>query len=1201
MAILQSPGVSVTVIDESFYTPAAAGTVPLMFVASASDKPNASGTGTAQGTTAANAGKVWTITSQRDLVDTFGTPLFYTDVNSNPIHGGELNEYGLQAAYSLLGVTSKAYVVRADFDLGQLVPQASVPVGAPASGTYWIDTDNTLYGVNEWDATNKVFVNKTLANSGLNIIDNTNVDDVADLTDGVYTPKDSFGKIGTYAIVNTSANTNQLWFKNSDNMWVVVGTNKQTAFGDGWSSDCWQTSWPVVKSTGLNSPTTSNQFYLNEIEVTIGTTDVDNIALAINTVMADYGVGARVVSGKLYLYADASATSDGTTKDGAISLMDKDAGTLASLGFTEGDYPAVTLKIDTHTKVPAYRTGKNPTGSVYVKTTSPNLGANWAVKYFNGATQTWGTTAAPLYPNSPTALVAFDKAGGGRNIDVGKIYIETNYDHGTGLDDTSPKLAEFKAYRRDAKGSTTITSNLGAFTSFPSLGKGVSGFTVTEQGTDYASGTYNLDISAPNIVGGIQAAGTVTFANGSVDSVNVTTIGSGYTTTATAILTSVTTTGTTATFEVVLTNDLTYGLTIKESQVGTTAYSSEINVEFTQGTVEEFAAAVSSAIPSGMNLSVTYNPTAKTFSFSHPAGGDILFKGGTFSPLPLLGFSTYNFTTKTGTKNYYTLPEYELSDYTTIASNWKPLVYEAKKTAPYTTPADGQLWYSSITEDVDILYHNGTTWVGYLTAWPETDPAGPQVKALAPTTQSDGTDLVDNDIWISTADSERYGLDIYLWNTTLGRWIKQDVTDQTTPEGWLFHDARWGLTGQDSEPGSIVDLLTCGYLDPDAPDPTLYPEGMKLWNLRRSGFNVKKYIKNHINIYDNDGLNARYSNDQMDGINPYFADRWVTVSPNNADGSGSFGRHAQRSFVVAGFKSLIDTNQAIRDKDTLVFNLIACPGYPEAIQNMIAFNTDRGQTAFVVGDTPFRLGPTGTELQEWGLNTNDSLDNNDKGAPSYDEYMAMFYPSGYTNDNTGNYIVVPPSHMMLRTIINSDARSYQWFAPAGTRRGGVDNATSVGYLKDGEFQPVRLYEGLRDILAKVKINPIATLPGVGIVNYGNFTRARNASSLDRINVARLVCYLRRQLEILSRPFLFEPNDRITRNEIKAAAESLLLELVGQRALYDFIVVCDESNNTPSRIDRSELWLDIAIEPVKAVEFIYIPLRLKNTGEIKAGT
>jgi phage tail sheath protein FI len=192
-------------------------------------------------------------------------------------------------------------------------------------------------------------------------------------------------------------------------------------------------------------------------------------------------------------------------------------------------------------------------------------------------------------------------------------------------------------------------------------------------------------------------------------------------------------------------------------------------------------------------------------------------------------------------------------------------------------------------------------------------------------------------------------------------------------------------------------------------------------------------------------------------------------------------------------------------------------------------------------------------------------------------------------------------YLLVQTIVNSDARSYQWFAPAGTRRGGVENATSVGYIdSEGEFRTASLSQSLRDVLDDVKINPIATLTGVGLVAYGQRTRARNASALDRINVARLVVYLRRQLDVLARPFLFEPNDAQTRSELRAAAESLMIELVGQRALYDFIVICDESNNTPARIDRNELYLDIAIEPVKAVEFIYIPLRLKNTGDIAAG-
>jgi phage tail sheath protein FI len=192
--------------------------------------------------------------------------------------------------------------------------------------------------------------------------------------------------------------------------------------------------------------------------------------------------------------------------------------------------------------------------------------------------------------------------------------------------------------------------------------------------------------------------------------------------------------------------------------------------------------------------------------------------------------------------------------------------------------------------------------------------------------------------------------------------------------------------------------------------------------------------------------------------------------------------------------------------------------------------------------------------------------------------------------------------MMMRTITNSDAKSYLWFAPAGTRRGTVDNASSVGYVdaQTGEFKTASLHQGLRDVLTGVKINPIATLPGIGLVNMGQYTRAQGASALDRINVSRLVSYLRRQLGILAKPFLFEPNDSQTRHEVKASVDSLLTELVSQRALYDFLVVCDNTNNTPSRIDRSELWIDIAIEPVKAVEFIYIPLRILNTGAIKAG-
>jgi len=297
---------------------------------------------------------------------------------------------------------------------------------------------------------------------------------------------------------------------------------------------------------------------------------------------------------------------------------------------------------------------------------------------------------------------------------------------------------------------------------------------------------------------------------------------------------------------------------------------------------------------------------------------------------------------------------------------------------------------------------------------------------------------------------------------------------------------------------------------------------------------------------------------------------------------------------------MVNSNQDIRDEESRQFNLIACPGYPELIGEMISLNYDRRLTGFVVGDTPARLTPDATSLNEWGQNVRLAVEDNDDGLVSRDEYFGIYYPWGFTSDNAGNNVVVPPSHMALRTIVLNDQVAFPWFAPAGTRRGGVTNASATGYVSaEGEFVSVALNTGQRDTLYSNAINPITFISGAGLVVFGQKTRARNASALDRINVARLVVYLRGQLELLARPYLFEPNDKITRDQVKAAADSLLLELVGLRALYDFLVVCDESNNTPSRIDRNELYLDIAIEPVKAIEFIYIPLRIKNTGEIAA--
>ena len=119
----------------------------------------------------------------------------------------------------------------------------------------------------------------------------------------------------------------------------------------------------------------------------------------------------------------------------------------------------------------------------------------------------------------------------------------------------------------------------------------------------------------------------------------------------------------------------------------------------------------------------------------------------------------------------------------------------------------------------------------------------------------------------------------------------------------------------------------------------------------------------------------------------YYPHRWVTESANDADGSGSFGRKAQRKVVVQAMQSLLNENQDIRDDESRVFNLIATPGYPELIGEMITLNYDRGLTAFVIGDSPMRLTSDATSLNEWATNVNTVVEDNDNGLVSRDEYL----------------------------------------------------------------------------------------------------------------------------------------------------------------------------------------------------------------------
>jgi len=924
MATLVSPGVSISVTDESFYAPAGTGTVPLIVIATAQDKSSPDGSGTAAYTTAATADTVQLITSQRDLLTNYGNPIFKTS-GGTPLHGHELNEYGLMAAYSFLGIANRAYVLRADVDLDALTASAVAPTPAPANGAYWVDTVNSVFGLKRWSGT--AWVRQTVKVP-------TAADTAADDS-----PKAGYGINGDFAAAYFSDDGSTLsdikLYQKISGAWYHIGSS----------------SWQVAAG---------RDFY------------------------------------------EAFHT------------------TLPSAGLTAGD--------------------------MLLQKNSPNNGSDLSIKIYNSLTGQFVTESYVAYT---TAQSAYDEVG---TAVEGDLWAE--------FEDS---VATVVLKRHNGESSVVAQSD--------------SALTDTEVSLTGHSNTaiaFNIIVNDPQ--------------------------------------------STNAHVKVYLTTD---------SDTDGNASVDDIVADINEAIADtlSFNPSLLTVIASNVSGKVTITDTA---------GKNILLTAGNVA-----GFTPANLNL-TADVPY---------------SNWEDLSYEASATAITGDLADGTLWYDNVisADNIDILYNNGGGWATYT--------GDVQVSATAPTKQSDGTSLAAGDLWIDSSDLENYPV-IRKYSGSV--WVLVDNTDQVSGDGIVFADARVSKT-------AAVDTNEAGI------NPNLYPGDILLWNKRASGGNVKRWTVNHT----------------VDGV--LIGDRWVDASGNKNDGSPYMLRKAQRRMVVTALQAALASNEDIRNEINR-FNLIAAPGYPELLDDMITLNIDRKETAFILVDPPLRLAPSGSALQAWINNSNNADENGEDGLISTSPYVGVYYPHGLTTNLDGTSVLQPASHIALRTLAFNDQVAFPWFAPAGFQRGLVTNATNVGYL-DGttaEFRPVALSEGQRDTLYVNKINPISNFPGRGLAVFGQKTLNPVASALDRVNVARLVVYIRERLDDIVKPFLFEPNDEVTRQNAKVVVDRFLGQLVTQRGLFDFLTVCDTTNNTPARIDRNELHIDIAIQPVKAVEFIYIPIRIQNT-------
>jgi hypothetical protein len=1092
MPTLVSPGVSVSVIDESFYASSGPGTVPLIFFATRSNKPTpGDSTSIAPGSLQENAGKLFLITSQRELIQTFGEPTFEVS-EGTPIHGSELNEWGLFAAYSYLGIANRAFVVRADIDLDGMQPTAFEPTNSPINGTYWLDLGNSIFGVFASTGNNNVVPYNDWKAKSVKLID-----------------------------VISEAET------------AMLGA---TFFADASSALSLSGSLIITQDDRPSSTT-----------ITVGTgNSLTDIVNAINTAANTVGSNIESIEASVQTYAKGVRIKLRHKKAGNLSI----SGTIVTALF--GVIPTSVSIADARPNTNVSSTSNfaivtlNNLNKIFERRTPVDADGNT----LSGAVIDWHVVGSePWRETVPTLVVGSNVAPVFSGTD--QLVIELSLSNNTVV------------------GPITI-SNSGSWT------------TIADVVADIvADGLIAPLVASGQVDVSVDLVGNLRFENR--DGGNIKLYGN-------------------ATDPLVL-NIKTWDDTLLKF---TKNYAKRRELFYSTHTM----------IPAGSRQDdifiKTTQPNSGAFYAVKVYNSDIgqwvsinapLFADDATANLP----SNYGLTPTAGVLYV----EYDVLNNGTALHRikrwdgvaWQPLVYQASTGAPTSEAAEGTLWYNT-QFDVDIMVSTGSEWVG-LNNHPWYQNTDIILSASKPTTKPDTVpngpgDLVENDIWIDTSDLENYPK-MYRWRMSTFTWELIDNTDQTTPFGIVFADGRWA-----TESGSqdAADLVVSDFVDPDAPNPLTYPNGMLLFNTRLSTFNVKEWKPNHFEDYTENALiaaevdpphyevgTATFSPLANDAIG-----RWVTISGNQIDGSPWMGRKAQRQLIVRALQSVVVSNEDIR-AENVFFNLLAAPGYVELVDELVTLNTDKKEWAFIVGDTPLRLEPIGTAIQNWATNTAEAATNGETGLLTANTYVGLYYPWALTTNLDGYEIVVPPSTVALRTMALNDNIAYQWFAPAGYQRGTVTNATSVGYLtSEDEFKPVFLNQGQRDVIYVNKINPIAFMIGQGLVVYGQKTRHPLTSALDRINVVRLINYLRYQFDILAKPYLFEPNDKQTRDAVKVTFERFLGNLISLRALLDFAVVCDESNNTPERIDRNELWIDVAIKPLRAIEFIYIPIRVLNTSD-----
>jgi len=324
-------------------------------------------------------------------------------------------------------------------------------------------------------------------------------------------------------------------------------------------------------------------------------------------------------------------------------------------------------------------------------------------------------------------------------------------------------------------------------------------------------------------------------------------------------------------------------------------------------------------------------------------------------------------------------------------------------------------------------------------------------------------------------------------------------------------------------------------------------------------------------------------------------DGWDIMKPDPAANSLMAAASTEdNDYVYNTYRQALET---VADPDLLDFNLLATPGLTNnsLTRYSIQLCEDRADAMALI-DLENVYTPSHetykTRENRAGRNVN-NIANNLRDRRIDSSYGATFYPWVQTRDAaTGQLVWIPPTVAMMGVLASAESKAAVWFAPAGFNRGGLsDGAAGIPITNVTS----RLSSKDRDILYEARINPIASFPSSGIVVFGQKTLQERQSALDRINVRRLVIYLKKQISILSTQILFEQNVEATWDRFKALIEPFLANVKTRFGITEYRLILDSSTTTPDLIDQNILYAKIMIKPARAIEFIAIDFVIASTG------